>query len=320
MVRVAFLLLMPLVMLTVAPALGSLAWAQGEDPLAQGTELYNQGNFQEAADLLRTALGSNQVPTADQEAARELLARSLVKSGARLEARNVFIDILQRDAGYRADPNKVPPDEIGVFAEALREFKSRQMMLTSLGGFGGMGFFSAGDFNDMVEEFDAGADEKKSGAEFGGSVRVPIRPKFSLEFELSHLRTETTGESDTKFEQSAMPLVVNGIFEIKGGSNLRMYGLVGAGPLLGGELKATVDVFGLELSYGDSKTGIYLHGGLETEYLVTERFALNLRLLGRLARGGKLEFPDIPTFPLHDKGVDFSGFAVQVGARAYIGY
>ncbi|HVP14166.1 MAG TPA: hypothetical protein VMS88_01405, partial [Terriglobales bacterium] len=92
--------------LLLVGSFATLAWAQAADPLAQGTDLYNQGKFKEAVDLLKAAIDKNEVKASDLGPARELLARSMVKADMRGEARTTFVQILRKDNAYRPDPNK----------------------------------------------------------------------------------------------------------------------------------------------------------------------------------------------------------------------
>lgn len=339
---------------SVAPA---PAWAQTDQQstVTQATDLYTQGKFKEAADLLKGALDKREIPAGDVERARELLARSLVKGGgARAEAREAFISILRMDAAYRPDPNRIPPDEIEVFDEALRDFQAEQLeagkrVPASIAFFYGYGTYSASSVNDAVKAFDAqtglapsgvqsgGADKIKGGSEFGGSVRFPIRPRFSLDIELARFRATTSDTGNrasifgkSKYEISALPLIVSAYYGAYSTSKLRVNVFAGLGPMLVTAFRAEtpfqVLLPGISLAVTNTKTGMYAHGGVEAEYLIVPRLGVTGRLLGRYAKVSKvvddkrLLNPSFPFFgPWNGRDVSFSGFGFDIGLRAYIG-
>jgi hypothetical protein len=112
------------IVLTVAPALTPVtAFAQsGGASVDRGREYYEQSRFDEAVALLQDLVDRGALSGADLQKARELLARSLVKKGYPVRARNLFKDILAQDPTWRPDPIRVPPDEATVFEQALAEF------------------------------------------------------------------------------------------------------------------------------------------------------------------------------------------------------
>jgi hypothetical protein len=323
------------------------ARAQNADQsvVAQAGDLYTAGKFKEAAELLKGALDKRQVPAGQIEPAREMLARALVKSGgARAEARQTFASILQMDAAYRPDPNRVPPDEIEVFDEALRDFQAEQLKAgqrvpASISFFFGHGKYSASAVNDAVKAFDAqpsiqsgGADEIKGDSEFGGSVRFPIRPKLSLDIELSRFRSTTSdrgvpslNNAKTEYEIAAMPLAVSAYYGAYSTPKLRVNAFAGAGPMLVTQFKGEIPfISGIRLSVEDTKTGVYAHAGIEGEYLLASRLAVTGRVLGRYAKASKVvddkTLEDNIFAPWNRRDVDFSGIGLDVGLRAYIGY
>lgn len=338
----AFLLVASLATLSSAPGLVTCAWSQGTDPVAQGNDLYNQGKFKEAADLLKGAINKGEVKPADLGAARELLARSMVKADMRGEARETFKAILRKDAAYRPDPNKVPPDEVAVFDEALRDYQAEQLeqgkrVPASIGGIFGYGMYNPKDINDAITKFDedissGGADEIKGDTEFGGSVRLPLRPRLSLDLELLRFRSSVsdTGAGffeKTTFEISAIPMVASLYYNAWSKPKIRVNVFGGLGPMFVSELKVNVKIpsFPVAISESGTKTGFYGHLGLEGEYLITPRLALSGRVLGRMASAGKVISYDTKgeteTYArFNDKGVSFSGLAFNLGLRAYIGY
>jgi hypothetical protein len=338
----AFLLVASLATLSSAPGFVTCAWSQGADPIAQGNDLYNQGKFKEAADLLKGAIDKGEVKPADLGAARELLARSMVKADRRGEARETFKAILRKDGAYRPDPNKVPPDEVAVFDEALRDYQAEQIeqgkrIPASIGGIFGYGMFKPKDVNGAISEFGTNyslgnAKEIKGASEYGGSVRFPLRPKLSLDLEMSRFwATASQAETPSStipgadYRISSFPIVASIYYSAFSAPKLRVNVFGGLGPLVTTELSVKVPITGLgSISVSSDKTGIYAHAGGEVEYLIMPRLSLSGRVLGRYANAGKIisdaSLKEGPFAPFVDKSVSFTGLAFNIGLRAYIGY
>jgi tetratricopeptide (TPR) repeat protein len=317
------------------PAGAQTETAPAADPLTQATQLYDQSRFDDAVNLLKQALMQGAVTGGDAVKAKELLARAYVKAGNRVEAREVFKGILRQDPEYRADALRMPPDEIEVFNLALKDFQAEQVeagkrIPASIALHGGTGFSSNKPWSDVVKN--GGGKEFNGGGEFGGSVRFPLRPRWSLDVEYSLLKDTSSdtarAPNQIKFEVSALPLVVSGYYNLLGSPRYRMNVFLGAGPLLKPEAKISLNFFGtLPISIAAEKTGLYIHGGVEGEYLLHPRLAITGRALGRYAKSGKLDFKNKDLYlysdanlKLQGRQVDFSGFALQAGLRAYIGY
>jgi len=340
----AFLLVASLAALSSAPGFVTCAWSQGADPISQGNDLYNQGKFKEAADLLKGAIDKGEVKPADLGAARELLARSMVKADRRGEARETFKAILRKDAAYRPDPNKVPPDEVAVFDEALRDYQAEQLeqgkrIPASLGGVFGYGMFNPKEINDAIKKFDedlntGNAEEIKGASEFGGSVRFPLRPRISLDLEIMRFRAAVSDSgrpsdeiAPSDFQISAIPMVASIYYNAWSRPKFRVNVFGGLGPMFVTEVKVTYPFLfleGLGISIAENKTGFYAHAGVEGEFLVMPRLAVSGRVLGRMASAGKvISLPADYTENFGrftDQSVSFSGLAFNVGLRAYIGY
>jgi tetratricopeptide (TPR) repeat protein len=107
----------------LAPA---VAWAQAsaDKPVQRGEGYYEQSRFDEAISLLKDLVTNNSLSGPDLERAREILARSYVKKGYPVQAKEMFKEILRANPDWRPDPIRVPPDESAIFEEALREFQS----------------------------------------------------------------------------------------------------------------------------------------------------------------------------------------------------
>ncbi len=351
----ALLLLGAFTTLASAPGLVTRAWAQAgdqaaasTDPLTQGTDLYNQGKFKDAVDLLKAAIDKGQVKPSEMESARELMARSMVKADMRGEARSAFLVILRNDPAYRPDANKVPPDEVAVFDEALRDFQAEQLekgkrVPASVGGYFGYGMYKPKDINAAISGFDRDfalgpADEIKGDVEFGGSVRFPLRPKLSLDLEIirfhhtmsdSGPRSPTPEWTPSDFEVSALPVVANLYYGVWSRPHMRANVFGGLGPMLVSYLSVTLNAsLAPELpsfAKTGTKTGFYGHLGVEGEYLITPRVSLSGRVLGRIANAGKVISYNAQGATegfarFNDKNLSFSGMAFEVGLRAYIGY
>jgi hypothetical protein len=333
------------------PAGGTPAWAQSDasqetsrTPLQQAFALYESAQFAAAADLLVQAIRNGTVAGDDMNAARELLARCLVKSGRRLEAKETWKSVLRSDMAYEPDAVKIPPDEMEVFRLAKSEFDSDMLELgrrrpASIGGLLGFGQGVHQDLADLASSSGGPlADDFQSNAQFGYSVRFPLRPRWSIDFELSRLRSETadalpaTRNAHAEYTASAIPVVASLYYQANDHPRLHISGFGGVGIL---PSEATLE-FEQTLVSGrliptqiiGKATGTYLHAGVEVEYHLAPRFAVSGRMLARRADSGELKWPrdnfeiyeSFPESVLGNRSVDFSGLAANVGVRAYIGY
>jgi hypothetical protein len=316
------------------------------DPVVRGTELYDQGQFAEGASLVRSALDHGSVPAAEVGAARELLARLLIKAGNRGGGRDAFVALLRANGAYRPDPGRVPPDERAVFDEALGAFRAWEVaqgrrVPASVGAWYGYGRYGLKQVNDGIRAFESGppypilgTDEIKGDPEFGGSVRFPLGPRLALEVELVRFnssvsdsgRPSTWYNYPTRFQVTAVPLVFNLHYAMRSSPRMRLDTFAGAGPMLVTELLWTRNDHTSQEQQGQfgSKTGFYGQLGLEGEYMVHARLGLNARVLGRLARTPDLIEPSRAYQPAYmesfvGRDVDFSGFGFDLGLRLYIG-
>jgi hypothetical protein len=296
-------------------------------------QLYDGAKFNDAVAKLRDALSSGAVTGPDALQAKALLGRCLVKAGNRVEARETFKNLLRQDSGYRLDATVVPPDEMEVFELALKAIQADQVSASrrvpaSLFFYWGKG---PGDNTSLgnIQEYFGGPSKLDVQSEFGGSVRFPIRPRWSLDVELSRLKstgTDTTAApNEIQFEASAIPLVVSIYWAAVPGDKFRANAFVGAGRLL--EARNSIDLpFGgtTRVTIADTKTGSYFHVGGEGEYLFHPKLSLAGRVLYRSATATELYHESVLNFdgthPLKDRKVDFSGVAFAIGLRAYIGY
>lgn len=331
----ALALFVPLFAAAFAPpvhAAAATASATTTSPIADAQKLYDSAHFKDAVDKLRAALSNGLVSGSDAVSARALMARAMVKAGNRVEAKQAFKAVLRTDPAYRLDALEVPPDEMDVFKMALAEITQEQIeagqrVPASLGFFYGVG---SGDNKSVGELVKAGGgdDHLKSKPEFGVSVRFPVRPKLSLDLELSRFRSTGNDSfpspNDTRFEATAIPMVASLYWTAIPGSKHRVNVFVGAGPMVASRASLSFNFFTVRLNLAEEKVGAYLHGGVEGEWLLSPRLSLNGRVLGRYAKASKLfkdsELTLYSNAPLKNRDVDFSGFGAYVGLRAYIGY
>lgn len=311
------------------------AWAAAP-ALEEAQALYDGAQFGEAIDKLRSALSTGQLAGADVLEARILIARCLVKSGDRLEAKQAFKFVLRQQPGWRPDPNVVPPDEQEVFQLAQRELTSEQIeagrrIPASIAFTFGTG---SGDNKDMAEIAVEGGGEDKytSKPQLSGSVRFPVSQRWSLDLELQRLRATNKDAilppNTAIYEITAYPLSLSLYYSTFSTRMFRVNVFAG-----GGLLSSAISKIDLLLNFGSGdvpvsvsgeKTGGYFHGGLETEVLLHPRVALSGRVLGRSATASEVldeyGFDAYGSASLKDRKIDFSGFAATLGLRAYIGY
>lgn len=301
--------------------------------LQQAQALYDQSDFTGAQTLLRDKLASGVINGAEVRPARELLARSLVRSGNRVEAKEAFKGLIRRFPSYRPNASNVSPDEREVFDLALREVNSEQIeagqrVPASLGFSFGVG---SGANKDMAEIAVAGGGtpEYDVKPQFGGSVRFPLSQRLSLELELQRFRATNADsfpvDNRANYEVSALPFSLSLYYAALTRSHYRLNLFGGAGPLLTTVSKIEFgDFSGTAITLSNQKTGMYGHAGLEAEYLVTNRISLSGRVMGRIAKAEKLledfDFDAYGSATLKDREVEFNGFGATVGLRAYIGY
>src|SRR5688572_10066733 len=79
-----------------------------QPPVQRGQEYYDQSRFDEAIGLLRDLVDRGALSGDELLRAREILARSYVKKGYPVQAREMFRAILDQNPAYRPDPIRVP--------------------------------------------------------------------------------------------------------------------------------------------------------------------------------------------------------------------
>lgn len=329
-----------------APAIAAtlVAADASPTPLDQARELYESAHFADAADMLGTALQNGTITGDDINAARALRARCLVKAGRRLEGKEAFKSVLRSDAAYRPDAIQVPPDEMEVFQLALKEFQAEQVEAgkrypSSIGGWYGVGQAVNQDIVDLASSAGvAAAEDFKASGEFGYSVRFPIKPRWSVDVEVSRLRATTADKlpaarnAHAEYTVTGLPIVATLMYHFGHSPKLHLSGFAGAGimpseaiieyhqTLVSGRIIPT-QILG-------RATGQYLHVGGEAEYHLQPRLAVAGRVMARYASSGNLEWPrdnfelyeTYPASVLGQRSVDFSGISASLGVRAYIGY
>lgn len=309
--------------LVAAPLPGtSTAWA-ASPALEEAQALYDGAKFTDAVAKIREALSAGQLAGKDAIAARALMARCLVKSGNRLEAKQAFKFVLRQQPGWRPDAS-VGPDEVEVFELAQKEITAEQIeagkrIPASLAFYYGVGSGDNKNFAEFIHS-NGGPDKMDNKPMFGGSVRFPLHPRWSLDLELSRFRATASDPNGVQYEASAIPLVANVVFTPLSSARFRAGLFAGAGPMMSSKLIEKVSLLGTTLSIFDEKTGVLFQGGVEGEYLPITRVGLYARAYGRSASATKFFGDSDPSFPLYKKKLDFSGYGLAIGLRGYIGY
>lgn len=313
-------------------------------PLEQAKNLYAQAQFDEAVAVLNKALKNGGVTGDDVNAARALRARCLVKLGRRLEAKEGFKAVLRSDPAFRLDPNEVPPDEMDTFKLAAQEIDSEQFEAgkrfpASIAFNAGKGSAVNQDLVDLASS--AGveqADDFAEKIELGYSVRFPLKPRLSIDFEVQRLRATTEDKlppsrnAHATYKATGQPFVISLVRNFSGSPTRHLNGFVGVGPMTSEAIveykQALVAGRLIPSQIVGEGLGWYFHAGVEGEWLLQPRFALTGRVLARRANSGRLHWPreDFQIYDSYDasslgnRSVDFSGFSASVGVRAYIGY
>lgn len=111
----------------IVAAQTSTGTAQAQRPPVQrGQEYYEQSRFDEAITLLKDLVDRGILAGEELQKARELLARSYVKKGYPVQAKEMFKAILRTEPNWRPDPIRVPPDETAIFEQALKEYQEEK--------------------------------------------------------------------------------------------------------------------------------------------------------------------------------------------------
>jgi hypothetical protein len=319
------------VLMGVSVLLPVRAMAQ-DSPVQEATALYEQAQFNEAITLLRGALSSGLVRGRDAVAAREMIARCLVRTGSRIEAKEAFKGMLQLNPNYRPATGTMPPDEFGIYQMALDEFKGDQIVAgervpASVAIHFGVG---SGDNKDLAEVAVAGGgmDTYDVDPTFGGAVRFPITQRMSLEIEMQRFRATNAdtfpGTSQAVYEITALPLSLSLYYAAMTNPKWRVNVFGGVGSMLAATSSIRFDFGSATLNLSDQKNGFYGHAGLEGEFLVHPRVSAYGRVLGRIANASGIysdtDLEAYGTAQIKDREVNFNGFGANVGLRAYIGY
>jgi len=95
--------------------------ASGSALVQKGSQAYDEARFADAIAILKDLVDRADLERADLQKAREYLARSYVKTGKYDLAKDTFRSLLKIAPNWRPDPVYVPPDEIDLFNEALKD-------------------------------------------------------------------------------------------------------------------------------------------------------------------------------------------------------
>jgi hypothetical protein len=308
------------------------ALAQTDD-LSAAQTLYDQGSYEQAMQTLRDGLASGRITGGQVVAARELTARCQAKLGDAAGARRTFLLILRSDPQYRPDPLRVPPDEMQVYDAARREFdaeqeRAGQRLPASIELHWGIGSGANEEFGEYVAS-GGGDSEYENDPHFGGGVRFPLAPRWSLDIQIERFRATNADSfpenNGARYEITALPVAVSVAYLLLDHPRYRVSAFAGGGPMLEASSSVSFPFFTIDLQIADDKVGTYLHGGLEGEYLFHRRFAVTGRALFRSAKAtGLFKDTDFDFYGegqnIADRDIDFSGFAANIGLRAYVGY
>ena len=327
-----------------AAAAPAATTAASANPLEDARRLYDAAKFQDAIDVLGRALHDGAVTGDDVIQARALRARCLVKAGRRLEAKEAFKTVLRSDRRFTLNATDVPPDEMDSFRLAAQEIDSELLEAgrrfpASIAITGGIGNAVNQDLVDLASS--AGvppADDFKDDTEFGYSVRFPLRPRLSIDFEVSWLKATTEDKlpsdrnAHTKYRATAMPVLVSLVKNLSASPTRHVSAFVGAGPLICQAIledrNSLVAGRVIPTQIVGRNQGWALAAGIEGEQMLQPRLALTGQARMRYANSGDLHwlrddyeiYESYSASRLGKRSIDFSGFAASVGVRAYIGY
>jgi hypothetical protein len=93
--------------------------------LSRGQSYYEGTRFDDAISLLRDLVGRGVLHGEPLLKARVLLARAYIKKGYPDLGRAEFEAVLRQRPSWRPDPDRIPPDEIAVFRQALAASRTR---------------------------------------------------------------------------------------------------------------------------------------------------------------------------------------------------
>lgn len=327
-----------------APAASGRMTEAAASPLAAGEQLYRDARFEEAATLLGEALKDGRITGDDVVAARALRARCLAKLGRRIESKEAFKAVLRIDAGYRPDELTVPPDELSIYYLARKEFQAEQVEAgrrfpSSIGIWLGKGQVVNQDLADLASSAGVGsAEDFKGETDFGYSVRFPIKPRWSVDVEVSRLLAKTednlpsSRNAHALYRAKGFPVVVSVMHHFGDRPKLHLSGFAGLGVMISEAViefpQSLVGGRVIPTQFVGESVGQYAHLGFEAEYHLQPRLAVAGRVLARYASSGNLDWPrqdfelyeSYPASLVGDRAIDFSGLAAHVGLRAYIGY
>jgi hypothetical protein len=172
-------------------------------------EYYDQALFDEVISLLKTPTDNESLFGKDLQKARELLARSYVKRGETKVGKETFKAILHENEKWRPDKRAVPPDEVAVFDEALKEFLDERSVKNSSEGneepenrthesWGVVGLVGGASFGRLnVEPSVSSVDDSgtRKGFVLGGVLGVRVSDNTMLELDLLYVQNGGTYRS-----------------------------------------------------------------------------------------------------------------------------
>lgn len=332
------LLLAAFAMLAVAAgaAPSRASTAEGTRVLLSARRLFARAQYSDAVDSLRAAVASRAIDGDDVARANALVARCMVRDGNDLVGGEIFKGVLRADPGYRFADGELDAHESEVFARARTAWEDeraiearnvrrewREPASVILGG--GLRGASNPDFRSLLEQ--NGGRELNDHPEWLAAMRIPFRPKWSLQVEVTRIeqRAEVDYPSTLVFDLKvrAIPVVASLYWKAVETASGSTQLFAGVGPLADAEvhMRSTGTSNGGELI--GRADGWYGHLGAEHEEMIRPRVGLSLRAMARLARSESVDLGPVFGAPsaldVNGRAISFRGIAIQAALHFHIG-
>ncbi len=184
----------------------------------------------------------------------------------------------------------------------------------SIGGNVGVAVTNGGAFSDTLES--SGYKKLSGDIEYGGSLRLGVSPKASLDLEVNAIKAKSTTKTvspEIVATEKAIATSLNLYYAIAQNDSHDFSWFIGAGPMIGTKWKLEQ---GAAEEHSKSKTSLYAQTGFEGMYKVSPQFGISARVLGRLAKASDVAWADDPNTKFD---VNMSGVAFSLGLRAFFG-
>lgn len=107
-----------------APLRVRSALAASPDSLANAQEAYRSARFDDAVQLIDTAIGRQELSGQDLAQGYVIMGRSLVRLGRTADADTAFYRVLNQDPTWTANPKQMQADEVEAFTHAKERWVS----------------------------------------------------------------------------------------------------------------------------------------------------------------------------------------------------